>query len=65
MLKQVVLLKRRDGMSMDEFMDYYENHHAKMAETVYAFGATLLYGATSGRKKIPSREKSWSSTSMS
>jgi hypothetical protein len=32
MLKQVVLLKRRDGMSMDEFIDYYENHHAKMAE---------------------------------
>jgi EthD domain-containing protein len=32
MLKQVVLLKRRDGMSMDEFIDYYENHHAKMAK---------------------------------
>ena len=31
MLKQVALLKRRDGMSMDEFIHYYENHHAKMA----------------------------------
>jgi len=30
MLKQVVLLKRRDGMSMEEFIDYYENHHAKL-----------------------------------
>jgi hypothetical protein len=32
MLKQVVLLKRRDGMSMDEFIDYYENHHSKLGE---------------------------------
>jgi EthD domain len=32
MLKQVVLLKRRDGMSMEQFIDYYENHHAKLGE---------------------------------
>jgi hypothetical protein len=32
MLKQVVLLKRRDGMSMDEFIHYYEEHHAKLGE---------------------------------
>jgi hypothetical protein len=31
MLKQVVLLKRRDGMTLEEFRDYYENHHAKLA----------------------------------
>src|SRR5579871_1194122 len=31
MLKQVVLLKRRPGMTMAEFIDYYENHHSKMA----------------------------------
>jgi len=32
MLKQVVLLKRRPGMSMEQFIDYYENHHSKLAE---------------------------------
>ena len=32
MLKQVFLLKRRDGMSMEEFKHYYENHHAKFGE---------------------------------
>ena len=30
MLKQVVLLKRRPGMSREEFIDYYENHHSKL-----------------------------------
>jgi hypothetical protein len=30
MLKQVVFLKRRPGMTMEEFIDYYENHHAKL-----------------------------------
>ena len=32
MLKQVFLLKRRDGMSMEEFKHYYETHHAKFGE---------------------------------
>jgi hypothetical protein len=32
MLKQVVFLKRRPGMTMEEFIDYYENHHAKLGE---------------------------------
>ena len=32
MLKTLVLLKRRPGMSMEEFVDYYENHHAKLGE---------------------------------
>jgi hypothetical protein len=32
MLKQVVLLKRRDGMTMEEFVQYYENHHSKLGQ---------------------------------
>ena len=32
MLKQVTLLKRKPGMSMAEFIDYYENHHSKLGE---------------------------------
>jgi EthD domain len=32
MLKQVCLLKRRPGMSREEFIDYYENHHSKIGE---------------------------------
>ena len=31
MLKQVCLLKRRPGMTMQEFIDYYENRHSKIA----------------------------------
>lgn len=30
MFKQVCLLKRKPGMSMEEFIDYYENHHSKL-----------------------------------
>jgi hypothetical protein len=26
----LILLKRRPGMSMEEFIEYYENHHAKL-----------------------------------
>ena len=32
MLKQVLLMKRRPGMTLDEFIDYYENHHVKLVE---------------------------------
>ncbi|RJG01340.1 EthD domain-containing protein [Noviherbaspirillum sedimenti] len=32
MLKQIVLLKRRPGMTMEEFKDYYENVHSKLGE---------------------------------
>jgi hypothetical protein len=32
MLKQVCLLKRRPGMTMDEFKHYYENIHSKLGE---------------------------------
>lgn len=30
MFKIMILIKRRAGMSMDEFIDYYENHHAPL-----------------------------------
>ena len=32
MFKQVVFFKKRDDMSMDEFIDYYENMHSRLAE---------------------------------
>lgn len=38
MFKTVCLLKRRDGMSMEEFMDYYETHHRKIGEKVLPDG---------------------------
>ena len=31
MIKIIALLKRRPGMSFDEFVDYYENNHAPLA----------------------------------
>ncbi|MEV6013110.1 EthD domain-containing protein [Streptomyces sp. NPDC051976] len=30
MIKVVCLLKKRDGLSDEEFRDYYENHHVKI-----------------------------------
>lgn len=36
MIKMVLLLKRREGMSFDEFVDYYENHHAVLGRKVLA-----------------------------
>ena len=30
MYKVMILIKRRPGMSMDEFIDYYEDHHAPL-----------------------------------
>lgn len=32
MIKLVALLKRKSGMSMEDFIDYYENRHAKIGE---------------------------------
>jgi hypothetical protein len=32
MLKQICFFRKRDDMTMDAFMDYYENKHAKLAE---------------------------------
>ena len=36
MLKQVVFLKKRPGMSMKEFMDYYENQHSQLSKKMGA-----------------------------
>jgi hypothetical protein len=30
LFKVMILMKRRPGLSMEEFIDYYENHHAKL-----------------------------------
>jgi hypothetical protein len=35
----VIFLKRRPGMSIEAFRDYYENHHAKLCEK-YSKGVT-------------------------
>jgi uncharacterized protein (TIGR02118 family) len=32
MIKQILLLKRRPGMSLEEFRNYYETHHVKIVE---------------------------------
>jgi hypothetical protein len=32
MIKMVTLLKRKPGMSMDEFINYYETKHSKIGE---------------------------------
>lgn len=34
MYKFVVLLKRRPDLSHEQFVDYYENHHALLAQSV-------------------------------
>ena len=36
MIKMVTLLKRKPGMSMDAFINYYESHHAKIGEKYLA-----------------------------
>ncbi|RVU04959.1 hypothetical protein EOE18_09450 [Novosphingobium umbonatum] len=36
----ITLLKRREGMSKDEFIDYYETRHARIGEQVLAGYAT-------------------------
>lgn len=36
MIKQVVFLKKRDDMSMQEFMDYYENQHSQLSRKLGA-----------------------------
>ncbi|MFA7440130.1 MAG: EthD domain-containing protein [Sphingomonadaceae bacterium] len=39
MFKTVTLLKRKAGMSMAEFIDYYETSHARIGEKYLAAGA--------------------------
>lgn len=36
MLKQVVFLKKRDDLTMEQFMDYYENQHSQLAKKMGA-----------------------------
>jgi hypothetical protein len=36
MIKQVVFLKKRDDMTMQEFMDYYEGRHSQLSEQLDA-----------------------------
>jgi EthD domain len=36
MLKQVVFLKKRDDMSMQDFMNYYENQHSQLSKKMGA-----------------------------
>ena len=36
MIKQVVFLKKRPDISMEEFMDYYENQHSQLAKKLGA-----------------------------
>jgi hypothetical protein len=36
MIKQVVFLKKRPDMSMDEFMNYYENQHSQLSKKLGA-----------------------------
>jgi hypothetical protein len=35
MFKQVSLMKRHPSLTMDEFIDRYENHHAKFGEKLF------------------------------
>lgn len=34
MFKQICFFRKRPDMSMDEFMDYYENQHSKLPERI-------------------------------
>ena len=36
MIKQVVFLKRRPDLTMQEFMDYYENQHSQLSKRMGA-----------------------------
>jgi hypothetical protein len=36
LIKQVVFLKRRADMTMQEFMDYYENQHSQLSKRIGA-----------------------------
>ena len=34
LLKQICFFRKRPGMTMEEFMDYYENRHSKLAQKI-------------------------------
>jgi EthD domain len=41
--KLVIMLRRRAGMSRQEFIDYYENHHSKIGEKHLKGGPIVKY----------------------
>lgn len=43
MIKQVVFLQKRADMSMEEFIDYYENEHTRLAQRVGNMPSALRY----------------------
>ena len=45
MFKFIALIKRKQGMSRQEFIDYYENHHAKLGPSMFPdiFAKCRLY----------------------
>jgi hypothetical protein len=43
MIKMVTLLKRKPGMSMDEFINYYETKHSKIGEKYLASHAVRYF----------------------
>jgi EthD domain len=36
MIKQIVFLKKRDDLTMEQFMDYYENQHSQLSKKMGA-----------------------------
>ena len=36
MIKQVVFLKKRDDLSMEDFMNYYESQHSQLSKKMGA-----------------------------
>ena len=43
MVKVVGLFKRKPGLSMEEFKDYYENHHIKLFDEQVSHPGVLRY----------------------
>jgi hypothetical protein len=43
MIKMVTLLKRKPGMTMDEFINYYETKHSKIGEKYLALHAVRYF----------------------
>lgn len=42
MFKQLSLMKRKPGLSMEEFIEQYESRHAKFGETLFANAARYV-----------------------
>ena len=45
MFKQVCFFRKRPDMTMDEFIDYYENQHSRLSATDGAFAVDPQRGA--------------------